>query len=56
MMTVAGLSVAYCAKPAVLEYADIVISAKIGYKNGFLDLLIFNYSHMRHVLDILSAN
>jgi phosphoserine phosphatase len=26
MMTVAGLSVAYCAKPAVLEYADIVIS------------------------------
>jgi phosphoserine phosphatase len=26
MMAVAGLSVAYYAKPAVLEYADIVIS------------------------------
>jgi phosphoserine phosphatase len=43
MMAVAGLSVAYYAKPAVLEYADIVINY------GGLDIMVdfFNKSLYR---------
>jgi hypothetical protein len=45
MMAVAGLSVAYYANPAVLEYADIVINY------GGLDIMVdfFNKSFKAHM-------